>query len=86
MKFFGCIAHYYPREVIGRYPALLDLLFDAIQSTDDTILPIALDTLGFIGTSMEGKFCLAALGMMHFRIAFINLRYFIIYTYKVITL
>lgn len=64
MKFFGCIAHHYPKEIFDKYPVLLNTLFDAFDSGDPTVLPVALDTLGFIGTTMEGKLCLAALGIM----------------------
>ena len=62
MKFFGSIAHYYPNEIFQKYPILSECLFDAMGSDDITILPIALDTLGFIGTTIEGKMCLMALG------------------------
>ncbi|CAH0725180.1 unnamed protein product, partial [Brenthis ino] len=62
MKFFGSIAHYYPKEIFQKYPILLESLFDAMSSDDTTILPVALDTLGFIGTTIEGKMCLMALG------------------------
>lgn len=62
MKFFGSIAHYYPKEIFEKYPVLLQCLFDAIDTDDETILPVALDTLGFIGKKTEGKLCLAAVG------------------------
>lgn len=63
MKFFGCIAHHYPKEIFSKYPVLLEMLFDAFKTEDPTVLPVALDTLGFIGETIEGKLCLAALGM-----------------------
>lgn len=63
MKFFGCIAHCYPKETFEKHSVVFDTLFEIIQSGDRTILPVALDTLGFIGTTVEGKLCLAALGM-----------------------
>lgn len=62
MKFIGAIAHYYPKEILEKYPTLVDLIFDTFESNDPTVLPVTLDTLGFIGTSIEGKLCLAALG------------------------
>ncbi|KAM3967186.1 26S proteasome non-ATPase regulatory subunit 5 [Aphomia sociella] len=62
MKFFGSIAHQYPKEIFDKYPSLLDLLFDAFDSGDQTLLLVALDTLGFIGITIEGKLCLASLG------------------------
>ncbi|XP_050343371.1 26S proteasome non-ATPase regulatory subunit 5 [Nymphalis io] len=68
MKFFGSIAHYYPNEIFQKYPVLLESLFDALDSKDATILPVALDTLGFIGTTIEGKMCLMALGSKYTQI------------------
>ncbi|XP_049870417.1 26S proteasome non-ATPase regulatory subunit 5 [Pectinophora gossypiella] len=62
MKFFGSIAHHYPREIFDKYPVLVDALFDAFESNDAAVLPVALDTLGFIGNTIEGKLCLAAVG------------------------
>jgi hypothetical protein len=62
MKFFGCIAHHYPREIFEKYPAMIDFLFDTFEHRDQTIFPVALDTLGFIGCTIEGKLCLAAVG------------------------
>ncbi|KAJ8727574.1 hypothetical protein PYW07_001693 [Mythimna separata] len=62
MKFFGCIAHTYPKEIFVKHADVFDELFDAIRSSDPALLPVALDTLGFVGTTVEGKLCLAALG------------------------
>lgn len=65
MKFFGCIAHSYPKEIFEKHSVVFDTLFEAIQSKDPAVLPVALDTLGFIGTTVEGKLCLAALGTVY---------------------
>ncbi|KAJ0178734.1 hypothetical protein K1T71_005509 [Dendrolimus kikuchii] len=62
MKFFGCIAHHYPKNIFDKYPVLLDLLFDGFVCEDQNILLVSLDTLGFIGSTIEGKLCLAAIG------------------------
>ncbi|XP_059046049.1 26S proteasome non-ATPase regulatory subunit 5 [Achroia grisella] len=62
MKLFGCIVHHYPKEILNKYPALLDLLFDSFDSSDQTLLLVALDTLGFIGATIEGKLSLVSLG------------------------
>ncbi|KAI8424332.1 hypothetical protein MSG28_002875 [Choristoneura fumiferana] len=61
MKFFGVIAHKYPQEIFTKYPVLLNLMFDTIDSQDQATLPIALDTLAFVGSTIEGKLSLAAL-------------------------
>ncbi|GBP48613.1 26S proteasome non-ATPase regulatory subunit 5 [Eumeta japonica] len=62
MKFFGAIAHMYPREIFKNYPVLLDSLFEILESREQSVLPVALDTLGFVGSTVEGKLSLAALG------------------------
>ncbi|CAH2071156.1 unnamed protein product, partial [Iphiclides podalirius] len=62
MKFFGSMAHYCPKEILEKYPVSLNLVFNAIDSDDQAILLVALDTLGFIGKTTEGKLCLAAVG------------------------
>ncbi|XP_030028072.2 26S proteasome non-ATPase regulatory subunit 5 [Manduca sexta] len=62
MKFFGCVAHHYPKEIFDKYPVLLEALFSAFDTSDHNVLPVALDTLGFVGTTVEGKLCLVALG------------------------
>ncbi|XP_063533462.1 26S proteasome non-ATPase regulatory subunit 5 [Cydia strobilella] len=65
MKFFGTIAHKYPQEIFKKYPVLMNLMFDTFASQDQGTLPIALDTLGFIGSTIEGKLSLAALGSQY---------------------
>lgn len=62
LKFFGAIAHNYPNEFFERHAVVLSCLFEAFDSRDSSLLPVALDTLGFIGSTIEGKLCLAALG------------------------
>ncbi|CAH0605414.1 unnamed protein product [Chrysodeixis includens] len=62
MKFFGSVAHNYPKEIFQKHAILFDIVFDAIESGDQAVMPVALDTLGFVGETVEGKLCLAALG------------------------
>lgn len=62
MKFFGIIAHKHPQEIFTKYPVLLNLMFATIDNQDQATLSIALDTLAFVGSTIEGKLCLAALG------------------------
>lgn len=54
----------YPKEIFEKYPPLLGTLFDAFDSNDPTVVPIALDTLGFVGSTIEGKLSLAAIGKL----------------------
>ncbi|CAG9795078.1 unnamed protein product [Diatraea saccharalis] len=62
MKFIGCIAHYYPRDIFEKYPVLIESMFDILDNGDQSVVPVTLDTFGFIGSTIEGKLCLAALG------------------------
>lgn len=63
MKLFGCIAHYFPKEIIEKYPILLNFLFGLFESGKQAVLPVALDTFGFVGSTTEGKLSLVASGL-----------------------
>lgn len=62
MKFFGNVARHWPNEVFSKYPVIIYALFEVIDSGDQTILGPALDTLGFVSVTVEGKYALQALG------------------------
>ncbi|XP_050577672.1 26S proteasome non-ATPase regulatory subunit 5 [Bombus affinis] len=62
MKFFGNVARYWPNEIFSKYPIVVSALFEVIESGDQTILGVALDTLGHVSTRVEGKYALQALG------------------------
>lgn len=62
MKFFGALARSRPNEVFSKYPAVVSALFDVIDSADLTLLGIALDTLGHVASSVEGKYALQLIG------------------------
>ncbi|XP_072743888.1 26S proteasome non-ATPase regulatory subunit 5 [Anoplolepis gracilipes] len=62
MKFFGNVARHWPNELFSKYPAIISALFEVIDSGDQNILGPALDTLGFVSASVEGKYALQALG------------------------
>ncbi|KYN30583.1 26S proteasome non-ATPase regulatory subunit 5, partial [Trachymyrmex septentrionalis] len=62
MKFFGNVARHWPNELFARYPVIISALFDVIDSGDQNILGPALDTLGYVSASIEGKYALQALG------------------------
>lgn len=62
MKFLGSIGRYYPREIFEKYPVMIDFMFETFEICDPKLIPVTLDTLGFIGCTVEGKLCLAALG------------------------
>ncbi|XP_017881205.1 26S proteasome non-ATPase regulatory subunit 5 [Ceratina calcarata] len=62
MKFFGNVARHWPNEIFSKYPAVVSALFEVIESADQTILGVALDTLGQVSVRPEGKYALQALG------------------------
>ncbi|XP_014469017.1 PREDICTED: 26S proteasome non-ATPase regulatory subunit 5 isoform X1 [Dinoponera quadriceps] len=62
MKFFGNVARHWPNELFSKYPVIISALFEVIDGGDQTLLGPALDTLGFVSVSVEGKYALQALG------------------------
>ncbi|KMQ92678.1 26s proteasome non-atpase regulatory subunit 5-like protein [Lasius niger] len=62
MKFFGNVARHWPNELFTKYPMIISALFEVIDSGDQNILGSALDTLGFVSASVEGKYALQVLG------------------------
>lgn len=62
MKFFGNVAQLCPNEIFSRYPAVISALFEVIESDDQLILPIALDTLGHVSSTIRGKYAMQELG------------------------
>ncbi|XP_001605001.1 26S proteasome non-ATPase regulatory subunit 5 [Nasonia vitripennis] len=62
MKFFGYVAQLCPNEIFSRYPVVISSLFEVIESDDQTILAIALDTLGYVSSTVKGKYALQELG------------------------
>ena len=61
MKFFGGVARSRPTEIFSKYPAVVCALFEVIESGDGTLLSNALDTLGFVASSVDGKYGLQLL-------------------------
>ncbi|XP_076232215.1 26S proteasome non-ATPase regulatory subunit 5 [Calliopsis andreniformis] len=62
MKFFGNVARHWPNEIFSKYPVVVTALFEVIKNGDESILGVALDTLGHVSASVEGKYALQALG------------------------
>ncbi|XP_043253995.1 26S proteasome non-ATPase regulatory subunit 5 [Colletes gigas] len=62
MKFFGNVARHWPNEIFSKYPVVVSALFEVIESGDQAILGVALDTLGHVSTTVDGKYALQALG------------------------
>ncbi|XP_027008764.2 26S proteasome non-ATPase regulatory subunit 5 isoform X1 [Tachysurus fulvidraco] len=56
VKFFGNLAIMdSPQQVCENYPAFLSMVFAMAMSSDPSQIPVALDTLGVLGGTVEGK-------------------------------
>ncbi|XP_062867612.1 26S proteasome non-ATPase regulatory subunit 5 [Trichomycterus rosablanca] len=56
VKFFGNLAIMdSPQQVCENYPAFLNTVFAMAMNPDPTQIPVALDTLGVLGGTVEGK-------------------------------
>lgn len=55
MKFFGSVAAVHPQQIFTKYPAITSSLLDCVTSNDFTLMPTALDTIGHLGKTLEGK-------------------------------
>lgn len=44
-----------PQQVCENYPVFLNMVFAMAVSSDSTQIPVALDTLGVLGGTVEGK-------------------------------
>ena len=62
VKFFGNIAHLRPKQMIIHHPTFVNALFEMTESDILTNRAISLETIGFIGSSLEGKSALENLG------------------------
>ncbi|CAF4767091.1 unnamed protein product [Pieris macdunnoughi] len=62
IKFFGTVTYHYSKEVIHEYPMLIEFLLKSFDEVEQTIFPVVLDTLGVIGSTIEGKLSMAAFG------------------------
>jgi 26S proteasome non-ATPase regulatory subunit 5 len=63
IKFFGNVAQLWPKEMSAEYPNVVTALFETFDSPDLVLLGVAMETVGYIGTSVEGKYMLDSLGM-----------------------
>lgn len=56
VKFFGNVAIMdSPQQVCENYPAFQSKVFEMVLDSDPAMIGVALDTLGLLGTSVEGK-------------------------------
>ncbi|XP_014672675.1 PREDICTED: 26S proteasome non-ATPase regulatory subunit 5-like [Priapulus caudatus] len=64
IKFFGNVAHHNPKEICSRHQVFVNVLFTNLESCNLTIQGIAVDTLGVIGSTAEGKLSLDKQGQL----------------------
>ena len=63
MKFFGGLARFHPKEVLNHFNTFLSTVFQSIGGQGDpNIRGLAVDTIGFIGLTPEGKSALSKQG------------------------
>lgn len=62
-KFFGGVARFHPKEVCSSNKTFVNSVFEGLSSRDLTQKSISVQTVGFIGESVEGKMALDKLGL-----------------------
>lgn len=56
VKFFGNLAVVdSPQQICERYPIFMEKVFEMAESHDPTMIGVAVDTLGILGSTVEGK-------------------------------
>lgn len=56
VKFFGNLAVVdSPQQICERYPVFMEKVFEMAESHDPTMIGVAVDTLGILGSNVEGK-------------------------------
>ncbi|XP_004712616.1 26S proteasome non-ATPase regulatory subunit 5 [Echinops telfairi] len=56
VKFFGNLAVVdSPQQICERYPVFVEKVFDMAESQDPTMIGVAVDTIGILGSNTEGK-------------------------------
>ncbi|XP_045203324.2 26S proteasome non-ATPase regulatory subunit 5-like [Mercenaria mercenaria] len=63
IKFFGCVARIHPKEVMTANETFVSTVFTNLSAPQsDSMHSLAIQTVGFIGSSVEGKLALEKLG------------------------
>ncbi|XP_006865732.1 PREDICTED: 26S proteasome non-ATPase regulatory subunit 5 isoform X2 [Chrysochloris asiatica] len=56
VKFFGNLATVdSPQQICERYPIFVEKVFEMTESQDPTMIGVAVDTIGILGSNVEGK-------------------------------
>ncbi|XP_034241608.1 26S proteasome non-ATPase regulatory subunit 5-like isoform X1 [Thrips palmi] len=62
IKFFGNVAQSRPDEMVKRFPTLVSMMFETLEASDMAVLGTGMETLGFIATTLKGKYMLQSQG------------------------
>lgn len=62
IKFFGNVAQSRPDEMMKRFPALVSMMFETLEASDLAVVGTGMETLGFIATTLKGKYMLQSFG------------------------
>lgn len=52
--------------MLKRFPGLVSMMFETLETNDYAVLGTGMETLGFIATSLKGKYMLQSLGNITF--------------------
>ncbi|XP_044745627.1 26S proteasome non-ATPase regulatory subunit 5 [Coccinella septempunctata] len=64
LKFFGNIGNCQPNRIIEQYSYVLKKMFENINSSDFSLVGVSLDTIGYIGSTTNGKCALDSMGIV----------------------
>lgn len=62
IKFFGNLMHLYPDQIHSRWSSMVSKVITFVPQPDPALAPVAIDTLGLIGSSSAGKSALNSIG------------------------
>ncbi|XP_013402299.1 26S proteasome non-ATPase regulatory subunit 5 isoform X1 [Lingula anatina] len=62
IKFFGSVAFLHPKEIMTKYKTFVNMVFSYLECQDVTLRGVAVQTLGFIGSTAEGKLTFDKMG------------------------
>lgn len=70
IKFFGNVAQTKPQEIFAEFPAVISLVFELYDSNDPILSNLALETIGFVASTPDGKLVLNQHGIPIFSFCF----------------
>lgn len=64
LRFFGNIGYCKPNQIVEKYAYVLKKMFENINYPDYTLVGVSIDTIGYIGSTTNGKCALDSLGIV----------------------